>query len=109
MEKNILVARDIFAIGISITLEHYVALIISDYTVLYLYGSPQYAALIISTLSGVTLGNTGLVFFHINPLPTSFPHSFTSSRVFAYTRRELRLRSIEMAPDRCILRGQSQR
>jgi hypothetical protein len=27
MEKNILVARDIFAIGISITLEHYVALI----------------------------------------------------------------------------------
>jgi hypothetical protein len=31
MEKNILVARDIFAIGISITLEHHVALILSDY------------------------------------------------------------------------------
>jgi hypothetical protein len=107
MEKNILVARGIFATGISVTLEHQVALILSQYSALR--GSSQYVALILLTLSGVTLGNTGLVFFHINPVPTSLPDSFTFCRVLAYTRRELRLRSIEMAPDRCILRGQSQR
>jgi hypothetical protein len=46
--QSLLSMGKVFAIGISITLEHYVALIISDYTVLYLYGSPQYAALIMT-------------------------------------------------------------
>jgi hypothetical protein len=35
MEKNIPVARGIFATGISVTLEHQVALILSQYIVLY--------------------------------------------------------------------------